>query len=235
MIGAIISAAQSVAGSIAGGIMGAKRARNQKRIIRKQEELEDTWYNNVYGRDDTQMADFQRIKTQVDDRIKNRMKAARGTQAVMGGTTDSVQAELEGQNNLRAEMMSQQAAQAAQSKREIQNQHMKNQQAFLNERKNIEQQKKEAIRGAVGGILSGSSAIADSVSKTGEDYKGVAANTNSEAYKVNQSAQKALDNEMAANRSAMDTRMNSYLGTSDINDENYVDNGTDEYGNKITG
>ena len=107
MYGALIGAGLKAAGSIAGAITSARAAKNAKDQIVKQQEDNEAWYNRRYNEDATQRADAQRMITMVSDSIKKRNRAAAGTAAVMGGTTESVAAAKEANNQALADTTSQ--------------------------------------------------------------------------------------------------------------------------------
>lgn len=98
MIGALIGAGLSVASSIAGNI-AARRQRQKARDLLK-EQLQDTqnWRDRNYYQDATKRGDTIRLLAQMRETMRERSKAARGRQAVMGGTESSVDAVREANN-----------------------------------------------------------------------------------------------------------------------------------------
>lgn len=88
----LIGTAIGAAGSIFGGIMASKAARKAKRNLEDQIAKNEAWYNRRYNEDPTQRASAMAMLTRVGDDIRNRNQQAAGTQAVMGGTEESLAA-----------------------------------------------------------------------------------------------------------------------------------------------
>lgn len=98
MIGSIISAGVGAAGSILGGIAASKAMKKVRDNLNQQKTDNQNWYDRTYNEDATQRADAQRLLTMTEDSIKQRNNAEAGTQAVMGGTDESVAAAKEANN-----------------------------------------------------------------------------------------------------------------------------------------
>ena len=92
MLGTLIGAGLGLASSIAGGIANRKARQKQEQMIAQQQKENQAWYDRKYNEDPTKRADTVRLLTQMQEQIKNRNKAAKGRQAVMGGTEDSTTA-----------------------------------------------------------------------------------------------------------------------------------------------
>ena len=88
MLGTLIGAGLGLASSIAGGIANRKARQKQEQMIAKQQKENQAWFDRKYNEDPTKRADTVRLLTQMQEQIKNRNKAAKGRQAVMGGTED---------------------------------------------------------------------------------------------------------------------------------------------------
>ena len=88
----LVGAALGAVGSIFGGISASRAMKKAKQNLQDQIDKNQDWYDRRYNEDTTQRADAQRILTLTEDNIKRRNKAAEGTQAVMGGTEESVAA-----------------------------------------------------------------------------------------------------------------------------------------------
>lgn len=88
--------------SIAGGIAARKERDKARRMMQQQLRENQASYNTQYFSDPTQRGDFKRLLAETDKRLKQRTQAARGTQAMMGGTEDSVAAVREGNNEVLA-------------------------------------------------------------------------------------------------------------------------------------
>lgn len=95
MIGALIGAAAGIGSAIAGGIKSAKAARRQKAQLEREKAENAAWYERRYNEDATQRADAQRLLRQTQESIRNRNREAASTQAVVGGTEESIAATKE--------------------------------------------------------------------------------------------------------------------------------------------
>ena len=95
MIGAIVGAATGLASSIYGGIASARAARKQKNEIARQKEANKAWYERRYNEDATQRGDAQRLLTKTREAYEKRNREAAATQAVVGGSDESVAATRE--------------------------------------------------------------------------------------------------------------------------------------------
>lgn len=148
----LIGASLGAAGSIFGGISASKAMKKAKENIKRQMRENQDWYDRRYNEDATQRADAQRILTMTEDSIKRRNKAAAGTEAVMGGTDESVAAEKAANAQTMADATSQIAANADARKDAIENQYMSRKADLNNQLNQIEQGKAQAISQAVQGV-----------------------------------------------------------------------------------
>lgn len=131
MIGAIIGGALSIGSSIANGIAGNKARKKQKELLAKRKQENEAWYNRKYNEDPLQRADAVRVLTQMNEQIRNRNKAAKGRQAVMGGTDDSVTATREANAKTAADATAQIVANNDARKDQIE-------QTYLNNKKSLD-------------------------------------------------------------------------------------------------
>ena len=120
----INGASLGLASSIAGGIANRKARRKQEQMIAQQQRENQAWYDRTYNADPTKRADTVRLLTQMQEQIKNRNKAAKGRQAVMGGTEDSTTAVKEANNKTLADTTSQIVAANDARKDSIEQQYM---------------------------------------------------------------------------------------------------------------
>lgn len=126
MWGAIIGAGLSLASSIAGGIANRKAADAQKAELKRQKQENQAWYTRKYYEDPTKRADTQRLLTQMHEQIRDRNRAAKGRQAIMGGTEDSTTAVKEANNKTMADTVSQIVANNDSRKDQIEQQYRNN-------------------------------------------------------------------------------------------------------------
>lgn len=150
----LIGSALGAVGSIFGGISASKAMKKAKKNVQNQLKENQDWYDRRYNEDATQRADAQRVLSLTEESIKNRNKAAAGTQAVMGGTEESTAAAKAANNQALADATAQIAVSGEQRKDAIEQQYMENKQDLNNQLNQIEMGKAQAIAGAVQGVTS---------------------------------------------------------------------------------
>lgn len=163
MIGALIGAGLSVASSIAGGIANRKARRKQEQMIAQQQRENQAWYDRTYNADPTKRADTVRLLTQMQEQIKNRNKAAKGRQAVMGGTEDSTTAVKEANNKTLADTTSQIVAANDARKDNIEQQYMNGKNQLQNQQMGIDAEKAADTANAVAGVAGTAANIAATI------------------------------------------------------------------------
>jgi hypothetical protein len=161
MLGSLIGAGVGVGaiGSIFGGISASKAMKKVKANIEQAQTDNQNWYDRRYNEDATQRADAQRVLTMTEESIKNRNKQAAGTQAVMGGTEESVAATKAANNQALADATSQIAVNAEARKDNIENQYLNTKSNLNQQLNNFEIGKAQAIGQAVQGVASAASSI----------------------------------------------------------------------------
>lgn len=155
----LIGSAIGAAGAIFGGISASKAIKRVKKNIEAQRKKNQDWFDRRYNEDATQRASAQRKLTKVSEDVKNRNKAAAGTQAVMGGTEESVAAAKAANNEAIADTTSRIAAEGDARKDQIEATYLQNDNAYQEQLNNLEQQKAQAIAGAVQGVAGAASAM----------------------------------------------------------------------------
>ena len=148
----LIGTALGAIGSIYGGIKASQAMKQVRNNIQQQQQENQDWYNRRYNEDATQRADAMRMLQMTSDAIKRRNRAAAGTQAVMGGTTEAVAAEKEANAGALANATSQIAAAAEQRKDNIENQFLQNKQALNGQLNQMEANRANAIAEAAKGL-----------------------------------------------------------------------------------
>lgn len=141
-----------VAGSIFGGISASKAMKKVKGNLKEQKRQNQEWYDRRYNEDATQRADAQRILTMTEESIKNRNRQAAGTQAVMGGTDESVAAAKAANNQALADATSQIAVNADARKDQIEAQYQQKEAQINDALNNLEMNKAQAVSSAVQGV-----------------------------------------------------------------------------------
>lgn len=160
MLGALIGAGLGLASSIAGGIANRKARRKQEQMIARQQRENQAWYDRTYNADPTKRADTVRLLTQMQEQIKNRNKAAKGRQAVMGGTEDSTTAVKEANNKTLADTTSQIVAANDARKDNIEQQYMNRKNQLQNQQMGMEAEKAADTANAVAGVAGTAANIA---------------------------------------------------------------------------
>lgn len=145
MLGSLVGAGLSAVGGIFGGISASKAMKKVRNNLQERMQANEAWYNRRYNEDATQRADAQRILTRTEDAIRNRNRQAAATQAVVGGTEESVAAAKAAGNQVLADATAQIAANAEARKDQIE-QNFQQRDAQLNDAlNNVELNKAKAI------------------------------------------------------------------------------------------
>lgn len=160
MLGTLIGAGLGLASSIAGGIANRKARRKQEQMIAQQQKENQAWYDRTYNADPTKRADTVRLLTQMQEQIKNRNKAAKGRQAVMGGTEDSTTAVKEANNKTLADTTSQIVAANDARKDSIEQQYMARKSQLHGQQMGLEAEKAADTANAVAGVAGTAANIA---------------------------------------------------------------------------
>lgn len=163
MLGTLIGAGLGLASSIAGGVANRKARRKQEQMIAQQQRENQAWYDRTYNADPTKRADTVRLLTQMQEQIKNRNKAAKGRQAVMGGTEDSTTAVKEANNKTLADTTSQIVAANDARKDNIEQQYMNRKNQLQNQQMGLEAEKAADTANAVAGVAGTAANIAASL------------------------------------------------------------------------
>lgn len=160
MIGVLIGAGLGLASSIAGGIANRKARRKQEQMLAQQQRENQAWYDRKYNEDPTKRADTVRLLTQMQEQIKNRNRAAKGRQAVMGGTEDSTTAVKEANNKTLADTTSQIVAANEARKDAIEQQYQQNKRSIQGQQMQMEAEKSADTANAVAGVAGTAANIA---------------------------------------------------------------------------
>lgn len=163
MLGALIGAGLGLASSIAGGVANRKARRKQEQMIAQQQRENQAWYDRTYNADPTKRADTVRLLTQMQEQIKNRNKAAKGRQSVMGGTEDSTTAVKEANNKTLADTTSQIVAANDARKDNIEQQYMNRKNQLQNQQMGMEAEKAADTANAVAGVAGTAANIAATI------------------------------------------------------------------------
>lgn len=171
MLGTLIGAGLGLASSIAGGIANRKARQKQEQMIAQQQKENQAWYDRKYNEDPTKRADTVRLLTQMQEQIKNRNKAAKGRQAVMGGTEDSTTAVKEANNKTLADTTAQIVAANDARKDNIENQYRARKSQLQGQQMGLEAEKAADTANAVAGVAGTAANIAAAVDSDGGKSK----------------------------------------------------------------
>lgn len=151
-MGGILGASLKAVGSIFGGHKASQAMQQYRSNVESAMAKDDDWYNHRYYEDNTQRADARAILTETLNSIRERNKAAAGTQAVMGGTDESVAAAKAANNAAMVAATSKIAADGASRQDNIEQQHRTMQQHWVDELNNAEKERAKNIMTAVTGV-----------------------------------------------------------------------------------
>ena len=160
MIGSLIGAGLGLVSSIAGGIANRNARRKQEQMLAQQLRENQAWYDRKYNEDPTKRADTVRLLTQIQEQIKNRNRAAKGRQAVMGGTEDSTTAVKEANNKTLADTTSQIVAANEARKDAIEQQYQQNKRSIQGQQMQMEADKSADTANVVAGVAGTAANIA---------------------------------------------------------------------------
>lgn len=171
MIGALIGAGLGLASSIAVGIANRKARRKQEQMLAQQQRENQAWYDRKYNEDPTKRADTVRLLTQMQEQIKNRNRAAKGRQAVMGGTEDSTTAVKEANNKTLADTTSQIVAANEARKDAIEQQYQQNKRSIQGQQMQMEAEKSADTANVAAGVAGTAANIAATIDSDGGSSK----------------------------------------------------------------
>lgn len=163
----LLNMGTKIAGSIFGGLKASRAINNAleentKSINQELKDNED-WYYRRYNEDATQRADAQRMLAMTNELLKQRNMDAKGTQAVMGGTEESLAATKAANTNALADTAAQIAVAGAQRKDNVENQFLNTKSSLNKEMRDSNmtaaQTKANNIIKAVGGLNEATSDI----------------------------------------------------------------------------
>ncbi|WP_304423457.1 hypothetical protein [uncultured Duncaniella sp.] len=160
LLGGAIGAGLGAVGSIFGGIAASKAIKNVKNNINAQRSANKDWYDRRYNEDATQRADAVAAVNRVEQGIRERNRQAAGTQAVMGGTEESVAATKAANNQAIAEATASIAANGERRKDAIEAQYQAKDEAFQSQLNDLERQKAGNVAQAIQGVAQAGANIA---------------------------------------------------------------------------
>lgn len=160
LLGGAIGAGLGAVGSIFGGISASKAMKKVRNNLNEQRQRNQDWYDRRYNEDATQRADAQAILTKTEESIRNRNKQAAGTQAVMGGTEESVAAAKVANSQALADATTNIAVNADRRKDAIESTYQAKDEALQQQLNDLEQQKARNTAQAIQGVAQAGANIA---------------------------------------------------------------------------
>lgn len=153
----LIGTALGAIGSIWGGIQASKAMKEYKKNIETQRAQNKQWYDRRYNEDPMQRASAQALFTRVEDSIRNRNRAAAGTQAVMGGTQEALAATKAANNEALAQVASNVAINGEACKDAIEAQYLNRDAQYQQQLNDLEAQRAQNISQAIQGVADAAS------------------------------------------------------------------------------
>lgn len=132
MIGSIIGGVTALGSAIFGGISSAANNNRARQLIQQQRDDNKKWYETQMSRDYTQRADVQAAISKQRELLNEQYKNARATNAVSGGTDESLALQKQAANASLAQTASTIAASGAAHKDSVEQQY-RSQDAALNQ------------------------------------------------------------------------------------------------------
>lgn len=138
MYGAIIGAAAGLAGGVIGAVNSAKARKRQQAILDKRARQQEDVYNRDYYKDYTQTASAQSALNRAREIYQGGINSAKATQAVMGGTEESIAAAKQHANDAVAQTTAQIAVNGEAQQAHAQDRYSTQQDAISNAKAGIE-------------------------------------------------------------------------------------------------
>lgn len=160
ILGGAIGAGLGAFGSIFGGLSASKAMKRYKQNLEQQRKKNQDWYDRRYNEDATQRADAQAIMSRTEDSIRNRNRRAAGTQAVMGGTDETLAATKAANNEALATATTNIAVNGEARKDAIEGQYLQTDANIDQQLNDIEKWKAGQISQASQGVVKAGSNIA---------------------------------------------------------------------------
>ena len=167
MIGAIIGAGLSIASSVIGGVKAAQERRKAKKELDNSMRENQSWYDRTYNEDPTKRASANYLLTKTAEAVKDRNRNAKGTQAVMGGTEDSITATKEANSQTLSDTAAKITAENDTRKDKIENRYQNNKSAIRGKKMQYSLQNANNITSAVQGVAGAAGSIATAIDGDG--------------------------------------------------------------------
>ena len=149
-IGAGLGIAGSVGSAIFGGSKAAKAANKANRLIERQKEDNQAWFDRRYHEDYSQTAEAQNLMNYAREQAEKQFRRAEGTAAVTGATDESIARAKQSANDMLSQTASNIAAQGTARKDSIEQQFLNTKNALTEQQVSNLQQKAQNISAAAG-------------------------------------------------------------------------------------
>lgn len=160
LIAGAVGAGLGAVGSIFGGIAASKAMKKYKNQVERSKKENQNWYDRRYNEDATQRADALAILTKTEESIRNRNQQAAATQAVMGGTEESVAATKAANNEVLAQATTNIAVNGEARKDAIESQYLQTKANIQQQLNDLERGKAAAVSQAIQGVTGAAGNIA---------------------------------------------------------------------------
>lgn len=160
MLGAIIGGALGVAGSLLGGASASSQSKKMRQSIQKQQSENQAWYQERYNEDPTQRAAAQRILTLTEERIRQRNKAAAGSAAMTGASSEEIAAAKEAANAPMADAISTINAQGQERQDNLEENYLVRKQQLEGQMNELRANQAASTTQAIQGVLNAGASIA---------------------------------------------------------------------------
>ena len=166
MLGTAIGAGLKIAGSIFGGIKASKAMRKYKQQIEQQKQENKSWFDRRYNENATQRADAQAVLSNLREHLKRNSENVAGTQAVVGGTEESVAAQKAADANAMSNAVSNINAMGEARKDAIEQQYQEREDGLNAQLGKVQVGRAQNIANAVKGVSDAATGIAGYVDAT---------------------------------------------------------------------
>lgn len=169
LIGGIIGGVGSAVAGIVGGNATRKAAKRNERLLAEQEQANKDWYDKEYNANYLDRSDARAAINQTRELLNERYRAAEGAAAVAGATAESVAQQKKAANDTLAAVTGNIAAQADARKDAVRANYEAQQDAMLQQKLGINNQRAQATSQAAQGLAQSAQQFGDGIGGAGLD------------------------------------------------------------------
>lgn len=159
MIGSIISAGVGAIGSIVGGLSARKAAKQANKIIDKQMEENQAWYDRKYNENYLERSDALATLNKTRDLALEHYNRAEAAGVVSGATDESIALQKKAANDMIAETTASIAKDASAYKDAVEQQYMSTKDQLNQSKRDVLNQKASNINNAIQGLTGVASSV----------------------------------------------------------------------------